>query len=208
MSVEFVDELSFGALMPGIVLLIPPLLAGFDLVLTGSFGLGALLGDLSAQLNASLSIQLEIGLQISDPFGAISAQLSALLQVQADLEAALALGLPSISASFSLSLSASASISAALGLQIGGIQLLISASLALKIPIVALLASLEAGPVDLLSVGFTGGPDVLSTVGTQLNTLANSDAIGTLLPTDQVYGVILLTKVPSASVAIQGVFGL
>lgn len=209
MSVVFVSELTLGALMPGIVLLIPPLLAGFDLVLTGQFGLGALSADITLQLNAALSVQLELGLSISNPFAAIQAQLSALLQIQASLQAALSLGLPTVSAQLSLSISASAGISAALGLQLGGISALIKASLALKIPLISLLASLEVGPADILTVGISGGPDTLASAGAQFAAMAvTPGAIGTLLPTDDVIGIILLTRVPAVGAAMQVVFGV
>ncbi len=199
MSVVLVDEVTLGEVLPGIVLIIPPLLAQFDLTLTGQFGLGALLADISAQLNAAISVQVNI-LQISNPFAAIQAQLQALLMVQASLTAALALGLPSVSASFTASLS----VNPELGLQIGGIQLLIQAGLAIKIPIIDLLASLSVGPVDILTIGFTG-TDTLASSGAGYAALA-STGIGTLLPTDQVFGVIILTKVPAASVVMQAVF--
>jgi hypothetical protein len=204
MSVVLVDELALGEVMPGIVLLLPPLLAQFDLMLTGQFGLGALLADISLQLNAALSIQLQIGLAVSNPFASIQAQLQALLQIQASLQVALSLGLPSVSASFSVALSANAAISAALGLQIGGIQALIQAGLAIKIPIVDLLLALEAGPVDILTIGISG-TDTLASAGAEFAAMA-STGIGTLLPTDQVFGIVILTKVPAASLAIQGVF--
>ncbi len=203
MSVVLVDEVTLGEVLPGIVLIIPPLLAQFDLTLTGQFGLGALLADISAQLNAAISVQVNI-LQISNPFAAIQAQLQALLMVQASLTAALTLGLPSVSASFTASLSANLAISTELGLQIGGIQLLIQAGLAIKIPIIDLLASLSVGPVDILTIGFTG-TDTLASSGAGYAALA-STGIGTLLPTDQVFGVIILTKVPAASVVMQAVF--
>jgi hypothetical protein len=206
MSVEFISELSLGALMPGIVLLIPPLLSGFDLVLTGSFGLGALLSDLSLQLTAALSIQVQIGIEISNPFAAIQAQLQALIQVGASLQAALALGLPSIAVTFSASLTANAAVSAALGLQIGGIQALIKASLALKIPIVALLASLEVGPADLFTVGFVGS-DIVSDIGPGLNAAILSPGC-TLSPVAPVYGIILLTQAPSVQASMGVVFGV
>jgi hypothetical protein len=206
MSVEFVSELTLGALMPGIVLLIPPLLAGFDLVLTGSFGLGALLADLTLQLTAALSIQVQIGIEISNPFAAIQSQLQALIQVGASLQAALSLGLPSIAVTFSASLSANAAVSAALGLQIGGIQALIKASLALKIPLVALLASLEVGPADLFTVGFVG-TDVVGDIGPGLNAAVLSPGC-TLSTVAPVYGIILLTNGASVSASMGVVFGV
>jgi hypothetical protein len=204
MSVVLVDEVTLGAVMPGIVLLLPPLLAQFDLMLTGQFGLGALLADITLQLNAAISVQVDISVQISNPFAALQAQLQAVLMVQASIEASLSLGLPSISASFSASLSANLAISAELGLQIGGIQLLIKAGLAIKIPIIDLLASLSVGPVDILTIGFSGA-DTLASSGAEYAALA-ATGVGTLLPTDQVFGVIILTKVPAASVAMQAVF--
>ena len=148
MSVVLVDELALGEVMPGIVLLIPPLLAQFDLMLTGQFGLGALLADITLQLNASLSVSLQLGLDISNPFAALEAELQALISIQASIAASLSLGIPTLSASLSLSLGANIGLAAELGLQIGGIQLLIKAGLAIKIPIIDLLLLLQAGPVD------------------------------------------------------------
>lgn len=201
MTVQFVEELSLGELMPGIVLLIPPLLAGFDLVLTGPFGLGTLLADVSVQLAASISIQVQIGLQISNPFAAIEAQLAALVQIQATLEASLSLGLPSVAVGFSASLSANAAIAASLGAQIGGIQALIQASLALKIPIVSLLAALEVGPADLFTVGFDT-PDNINDIGAGI--LSARLSPGCTLADTPVYGVILLTN----GAAVQASMGL
>jgi hypothetical protein len=204
MSVVLVDELALGEVMPGIVLLIPPLLAQFDLMLTGQFGLGALLADITLQLNASLSVSLQLGLDISNPFAALEAELQALISIQASIAASLSLGIPTLSASLSLSLGANIGLAAELGLQIGGIQLLIKAGLAIKIPIIDLLLLLQAGPVDILTIGITG-PDTLFSSGLEYQALATT-GIGTLLPTDQVFGVILLTKSPAASLAMQSVF--
>ena len=62
----------------------------------------------------------------------------------------------------------------------------------------------RAGPVDILTIGITG-PDTLFSSGLEYQALATT-GIGTLLPTDQVFGVILLTKSPAASLAMQSVF--
>lgn len=186
------------------VLLTVPLLAEFDLVLMGGFGLGALQADIAAQLNASISAQVDLGLQISDPLAALRESLEAAIQIQASIAATIALGLPAIQVEISAELSASASISAALGLKLGGIQLLISAALAVKLPLAnfvgELAASLSAGPVALLSFADPG--DTLASAGFQLNSLFSAGIAG-IAPGDQVYGVVLVTKAPSAWAAMQ-----
>lgn len=204
MSVLYLGGFSLGTInvgLNGVVVLAVPLLAQFDLMLTGSFGLGALAADLSAQLNAALSLQISLGLKISNPFASLKAQLAAILQIQASISATIALGLPAMSASLSLSLSASAAIVGTLGIKVGGLNLLIKAALAVKLPLVALLGTFDLSPnFELLSIGYDA-PTTLAASGAQYNALASA-GIGGILPGNQVFGVIMLTKVPSASVAL------
>lgn len=196
----------------GAVTAIVPLLAQFDLMLTGSFGLGSLLADLSAQFNAALSLQVQ--LSVGDPFTQLKALLQAVIAIQASIQASLSLGL-GISLSFSVQISASASITAALALRLGGLHLLIQAALAIKLPVVALLASfnLTAGPVVLVTVGFNSpsfwGPPPFGTTEAEFAALAagpiGSPAINV---GDQVWGVMMLTRVPAASVALRGIIAV
>lgn len=203
MSVTVVGSFPLGAInigASGAVTAIVPLLSQYDLLLTGSFGLGALLGDLSAQFNAAVSVALQ--LTITNPFDAIRAQLQALLQVYAGLQAALSLAVPP------LAISANLSVSAALSLKLSGIQLLLSASLAVKLPVVAFFAALagalSVGPVVLLTIGFNG-VDTLAGAGGQIQGLFNT-GVGGILPGDQVFGVVLVTKSPSAAASMQAIF--
>lgn len=205
MSVALIGSFPLGTInvaLNGAVGLITPVLAQFDLMLTGSFGLGALQADLSAQLNAALSTQASLGLAISNPFSSLFAQLQALLQVQAGIQAALALGIPAISLTITANISAAAAISATLALKVGGLQALIKLALSLKLPLVNFLGALQlgAGPFVLLSVGFAG-TDTLSSSGTEYNALAQA-GVGGIAPGDPVFGVVILTKDPSAALAL------
>lgn len=208
MSTVLVGSYPLGAInvgLSGVVTAVVPLLAQVDLMLTGAFGLGSLLADLSAQLNAALTAQIQLSLQVSNPFAALEAQLQAILQIQAGIAATLALGLPSISLTLTASLSASVAISATLALRVGGLQALISLALSIKLPLISLLASLNlsAGPFVLLSVGFAA-PSTLASSITEYSGLV-SGGVGGILPGDQVYGIIMLTKSPSASVALSAI---
>ena len=211
MSVDLIASLPLGGInigLAGSLTAIVPLLAQFDLMLTGSFGLGALQADLALQFNAAISLQANLSLQISNPFASLMAQLQAILQIQAGIKLTISLGLPAVSVTLSASLSASASISAALALRLGGIGLLIKLALSVKIPVVSLMAqftaALQAGPVVLLSTGFRGSPVALAQVGSDFQALASA-GVGGLNPTDQVYGVFLLTASPSASASMSAI---
>ena len=210
MSVDVIGTFPLGTInvgLDGSITAVVPLLAQFDLMLTGSFGLGSLSADLSMQLNAAISLQASLGLQVSNPFASLKAQLSAILQIQAGIQATLALGLPAVSVQLASSLSASAAISSALALRLGGINLLIKAALAVKLPVVnfvsSISAALTAGPFELLSIGFSSA-DTLASAGSQFNALCSA-GFGGIAPGDQVYGVVMLTKSPSASLALASI---
>lgn len=208
MSTALIGSFPLGVInvgLNGAVTAIVPLLAQFDFMVTGPFGLGALIADLSAQLNAALAAQISLGLHIINPFAALKAQLLAILQIQASIAATIALGLPAVSASLSVSLSGSIAIGAVLAIRVGGLHLLIKAALAVKLPVVNLLANfnLSAGPFVLLSIGFAG-PSTLFSSGNEYKALTTA-ALGGINPGDQVWGVVMLTKVPSASVALSGI---
>lgn len=203
MSTVLVGTFTLGAVnvgLTGAIAAVVPLLAQVDLMLTGSFGLGSLLADLAVQLNAALAAQAQILISVTDPIAALKAQLQAILSVQAGISATLALGLPP----FAISVSASAALSASLALKVGGIQALIRLVLSIKLPLVSLVgqlnAALSAGPFVLLSVGFDA-PSTLASSTTEYSALVGS-GVGGILPGDQVYGVILLTKAPSAAASL------
>jgi hypothetical protein len=181
-----------------------PLLAQFDLALTGQFGLGALQADISAQFNAALSVQVSVGLQISNPLAGLQASLSAIGQLAAGLQAAIALGVPTINAQLSADVAAAAALTAVLGIKLGGISALIELAASLKIPavnfIADLSASLNAGPVVLLSFGYPSN-EPLSSVGAQAQALLSTGLTG-IAPGDGVAGIMLITKAPAAKAGI------
>jgi len=181
-----------------------PVLSQLDLALTGSFGLGALEADIAGELDASASAELSFGFQIANPIEALKQALEAAIEIQADIAATLALGLPAISTEVSVELSASASASVALAAKVGGIQALISAALAAKIPCVNFvrdtLLNLNVGPVVLLSFGTPF--DTLSSAGAGIHSLCQAGFLG-IDPSDQVYGVVLLTPAPLAWASMQ-----
>jgi hypothetical protein len=183
----------------GAVLLINPLAAQLDALLT--VGLGLYQSDVLARLNAALAAQASLSLAIS-PF-TIGAQLNASLAAMAQLRAALALGLglPNIA------LSANLSITAALKIELGAIRALIQAALAVKLPAVTVAASLSAalsaGPFYVL----TFSESALSAVGSHINAKAQAGFSGAeaglsspaqdILPTDQVFGILIVCKDPA-----------
>jgi hypothetical protein len=213
MSVAYIGEFPLGAINVGLTAqigLLVPLLAQFDLMLTGSFGLGALAADLSAQLSAAIGVQAQVTLQISDPFAALEALIAAFVQIQAQVSLILTLGLPNIAAQLAATLSASLSISAGLSLNVSGVGLLIEAALAVKLPAINLLAELQealtAGPFVLLAVGYDSFT-TLEDSGFDYQALTTGP-IGSptaIYPTDQVYGVMILTKSPSASASLSAI---
>lgn len=180
-----------------------PALAQFDLMLYGPNGLGATAADLALSFNASIDVTLGLGLQVQNPLVNIQLTLSALAQVQAALTASLNISIPTIQ--ITAQLQANASLQAALGVQLGGIQALIAAALAVKLPAVdfltSLTANLSAGPVVIGSWGFADPPDTLFNTGAEIEA-AFAGGIGGILPTDAVYGVLIVTNSVSASTAI------
>lgn len=190
------------------VALMIPLSAQLDLALFGAFGLGALQADLSAQFSAALALNASLSISLSNPIAAFLASLSALIQVQASIQLAISFGIPTIGIEIGLSISASAAITASLGIKLGGIAALIELALSIKLQasmfIGELVASLSAGPIDLLAFGFDA-PITAAAVGAQASVLFNGGLPG-ILGTDQVYGIMMVTKAPSASIAMQALF--
>ncbi len=184
--------------------IIAPLGAQIDALI--AIGLGPFQAELSAQLNASLSLQATLTLQISDPTVSLQLAIAAVAQLQAALQAALTL--PSINIGLSAELSASVAIIAALQVRLGGLQLALELALRLKLGALNLLAqlqaSLSAGPAFAYS--FTG--DTLATTGAQISgefTSGLSDPPNTILPSDQVSGIIIVTKDPAVAAALSAI---
>lgn len=185
----------------GSLALLNPLLAQIDFTLFGSLGLGPLQANLQAQLTAALQASLDIGLGISNPYLGFAAALAGIATLQATITLALSGALPAVSLEIGGQLSAMASFAALLSLQIGGIEAMIQAALAIKIPAMnfaaELAASLSAGPVFVLSWEdiplAQAGASLAADFTTGLSLGGNN-----ILPGDQVYGVVLLTKAPAA----------
>lgn len=184
-----------------------PLSAQLDLALFGEFGLSSIQADLSAQFNAALSLQASLSVSVSNPIAAFQAALAALVQVQANIQAALSAGIPTMGVDIGVSMSASAAITGALGAKLGGISALLEAALQVKLGATQfageLQASLGAGPIDVLTFGFDT-PMTATQVGTEAG--AVFQALPGISPSDQIYGVMIVTKSPAASAAIAGLF--
>lgn len=184
--------------------LMNPLLAQFDLMLTGQFGLGPLLADIQVQFNAAISAVLQLSLGISDPLAAIKALILVAAQLQAALSVALSFGLPTVSLQIGAQIAAVAALTGTLSLKLGGIKALIALGLGVKIPMVKFVGqisgALSAGPAHLLA--FTGS--TLAAAGSQISAqfsvgLGPDDP---LLPTDLVDGIIIVTKDPAVFQAL------
>lgn len=180
-----------------------PLAAQVDAVV--AFGFGPLQASLAAQLQASLSLGAELS-GLVNPAARLQAILGALAQLQAAIQAALQLPAPEISLQLSAALDAAAIIEVQLGL----LQALIKASLRVKIPAVTfaadLAANLSAGPITLFAFGDPLPPGMpLAAVGSEIQAaFANPAGIdGGILPTDNVAGLLLVTKTPSAFAGIR-----
>jgi hypothetical protein len=181
-----------------------PLTAQLDVMLFGAFGLGSVSADLALTFNASIDASLQIALNIQNPLVNIQLLLSAIANVQASLSAAFSI--PQVpTAQLAAQISANAAFQGAIGAKLSGIQAVISAALAVKLPAIDFLASLtanlSAGPVVVASWGFANPPDTLVNTGAQIDALF-SGGVGGIAANDTVYGVLVLTKSPSASAAI------
>ena len=181
------------------VTLLGPLLGQFDAMLFGTVGLGALELDLSIQFNAVI----QANIALANPFAAIQAALQALLTIQLSIGAMVAGGLPALNLNMMASIGVNLGLIGFLGAKLAGLQLMISAAINAKLPVIDFLAGLNIGASCVLaSFGFASS-DTLSSAGTSINSFFQTGFEG-IAPGDTVYGVIILTKSPSASVALSG----
>lgn len=183
---------------------INPLSAQLDALLAG--GLGPFQADIAANLNASLAAQATLTLQVSDPLASLKLAIAAVAQLQAALTAALAF--PPVTLSVSAELVSSIALAGALSAKLGLIKALIQAALSVKLGAVKaaadLTAHLNAGPAFAFS--FSG--DTLGNTGTLIQGLfasGLSQGGNTILPSEVVTGVVLLTKVPSVSASLSAI---
>lgn len=170
-----------------------------------SAGLGPFQADLSSRLNAAAAASASIGIQFGNPFAGIQAVLAALVNIQAALAAALAFPLPSVQ--LGARLGAMAALQGTLAVQLGGLQLAIAQAVQVKIPALRaaaeLAASLGAGPAFAFT--FTG---LLAVEGVNIATLFSTglvDGSNTILPTQDVSGVVLVASVPSVQAALSAI---
>lgn len=181
-----------------------PLLAQIDFSLFGSLGIGTLKANLQAQLSASLKASLDLGIGISNPFAGFQAALGGIAALQAQISLALSGAIPAVSIEANAQLSALASFSGLLAVQIGGLEALIQASLAVKIPAVEFMAGLNLSAGPIMAVAWTDTP--LNVVGAALNndfSTGLSFGPSSIAPGDSTYGILLLTKSPSAFLSLQ-----
>ena len=196
----------------GSLTVLAPLLSGIDLSLFGPLGIGAIQANLQAQLNATLSASVSINLGLLNPLAGFESALASILQLEASILSALSLGaIPAISVEVTTQLSAMAAFAASLDLQIGGLLALIQALLNAKIPAVSfagsLAASLSAGDAFLISFEnvpmATVGANIAGSFSTTLTPPGGAPPF--ILPTDPVYGIVIVTKLPSTWTAIQAI---
>jgi len=187
--------------------LLNPLTAQLDLFLTGSFGFGAFMADLQTQFSAAIAAQASISLQLGNPTLAIQMAITSFGQMAAALQAALSFGAPALSVQLSAQLAATAALAGTLQLKLGGIKAMLSGAAAVKLPALQFIAdmgaSLSAGPIHLLSFS----NDTLAATGANIASLFNgglgpSDPVA---PGEAVYGVLLLTKDPTAFAAMSAI---
>lgn len=197
----------------GALLVLKPLLAGVDQALFGNLGLAALRDSFQVQLNAALSASVSINVGLLNPLVAFQQALFDIAKLQADILRALSQGLvPSASVSITTQLSALASLAASLQLQIADILALLQALLAAKIPAFSfagsLSASLSAGDAFLLSFDQNTTPITLAGVGAAVASSFSSGLVSgpaSIAPFDPVYGIVIVTKLPSTWTALQAI---
>lgn len=194
---------SYNAGLSAAIGFLVPLGAQIDALIAA--GLGPFKADVGARLNAALSAQAGLAISVGNPFASLQVLLSALGTLAAALQGALAFGIPSVEIGAQLSLVAA--ISGSLAITLGGLELAIKLALAVKIPALRaaanITASLSAGPAFAFSYS---GP--LATVGNEIAAEYNagmSHGGNSIAPGDSVYGVTLLSSIPSVQLALQAI---
>ena len=187
---------------------INPLSAQLEAALFGSFGLGSFNAELQAQLSAAVGLNATLTLAVSDPTANFQLALAAIAQLQASIQAAMQLGLPSIGIEIGAQLGASAALGASLSAKIGGLSLLIEAALEVKLGALNLAAELQAnlsaGPIVVATFGFDADMTAQQ-VGSEAAVLFAGGLPG-ILATDNVFGIMVVTKSPSVAASIKAMF--
>ena len=197
----------------GALAVLNPLLAGVDLSLFGSLGLVSIKENFQLQLNAALSASVSINLGLVNPLLAYQQLLDDIARLYADILRVLSQGfIPAVSVEITTQISAVLALAASLELQIGNLTLLIQALLALKIPAFSvagsLAAHLSAGSAIVISFDQNTTPLTLAGAGSAIAAQfasGLSSGPATILPTEPVYGVVIVTKLPSTWAALQAI---
>ena len=176
-------------------------------------GLGPFQADMSAQLNAALAASADLSVSVSNPYAGIQAVLASLANIQQALTAALSLP-PEPVIQYSTQLSTLMALSGTLSAQLGALQQAISQATNIKTATLrqatdlvteagALSASMSAGPAFFFDFS---GP--LGGVGAEIGSLFAGglvDGSNVIAPSQQVYGVVLLSSVPSVQTALNAI---
>lgn len=193
----------------GALTVIGPLIAGIDSSLFGPLGIGVIQADLQAQINASLEASANIAIGFTNPLDGFLDALNALKLLEASILRALSTGIiPAVSVQVTTQLSALAAFQAAAGARLGGLNALLQGLKLVRTPAVTfaglLNASLSAG--GALVVSFDG--ITLSAAGASIAadfSLGLTYGMDTIAPGETVYGVVILTKLPSTWTALQAI---
>lgn len=193
----------------GALTVIGPLIAGIDSSLFGPLGIGVIQADLQAQINASLEASANIAIGFTNPLDGFLRALEALKLLEAAILRALSSGIiPAVSVQVTTQLSALAAFQAAAGARLGGLNALLQGLKLVRTPAVTfaglLNASLSAGGAFVVSFdGIT-----LSAAGASIAadfSLGLTYGMDTIAPGETVYGVVILTKLPSTWTALQAI---
>lgn len=184
-----------------------PLGGQVDLLIAS--GLGPFQQDLSSQLNAALAASANLTVSIANPYAGIQSVLASLGNIQAALAQALTLpqipGEPTVQ--YSTQLSAVTALASTLGAQLGALQQ--SMDLANQVKTAALSTATElTGSINAGPAFFFDFNDTLGAAGAQIASLFSGglvDGTNVILPTQQVYGVVLLSSMPSVQTALSAI---
>lgn len=193
----------------GSLTVLGPLLSSVDQSLFGPLGIGALQSNLQAQLSSSLQASANISLNILNPLAGFQQALLSITQLQATILKALSSGsIPAASLQVTTQLATMAAFAASIDAQISGLKSLIQSLLGTKIPAVsfagALASQLSAGGAFVLSFDgvalASAGSSVAADFAAGIAHGAASIGAG-----ETVYGLVIVTKVPSTWASLQAI---
>jgi hypothetical protein len=168
-------------------------------------GIGPFQEDLSARLNAAVSASATLSVAVGNPFAGIQSVLMSLSGIQQALQ--LALQYPTPTLQYSEQLSTLMALSGTLAAELGALQQVIQQSNQIKTAALRGAADLSAG-VNAGPAFFFDFNGSLGAVGGELASLCVGgliDGTNTITPTQQVYGIVLLSSVPSVQTALSAI---